>query len=245
MQDNLDEVLGGQSPSTPFPVQEAWHNEQKRKQYDIIRIKNPSTITVKGIDYELPAEDFYIEYDTNQYQRIPANSIRDIPRFRADRYVEHMKDKIINYVNQKLHDDFLAERDRKGLPRFVDKATENRETYETQDYPKTNDPEVIAEIFNQIWLGLVNKAGNDLPPDMAQRSPELNVKPISQQILDKLRNKTVAPEDISYPVQPEEVKRAPAVEPLRPTGFSQMSDQLDAADVSKPDIEEVAKPEQS
>ncbi len=213
MDDNTFDPKPNQSLEDQYG--ERWHQEQRRQQFDIIRVKNPTTVVVKRITYELPSEDFYVKYDTNQFQRIPANSFMDIPRNRADRYVEHMKDKIVNYVNKKLHDDYIAERDKKGLPRFTDKATENKETYETQDYPKSNDAEVIDEIFPQLWFGVVNLAGRDVPPD-AQAKPEDNLKTGTQRALDKLKNLRVN-EDIK-PTEPD---------------FAQLNDQLSATEVTK------------
>lgn len=191
MDNSLDEAFGNQQrPRTD--VEAAWHTEQSRKQYDIIRVANPSHGTVKGIGYDFPQEDFYVKYDIQQYQKIPANSERDIPRFRAERYVEHMKDKWVNFVAKKMHDDYLADRDRKGLPKYTDKSTENKETYETEPYPKTNDATLIAEIYNQLWVGLVNKAGSDVPPEMGARAGEVDQTPTSRKVLDSLAGKVIS-----------------------------------------------------
>lgn len=188
----MDDLDFGTPRAPQTPTEEAWHREQHRKQYDIIRVANPIKGTIRGIEYDFPNEDYYIQYDVNQFQKIPANSTRDVPRNRAELYVSHMKDTWVNFVTQKMHDDFIADRDRRGLPRYTDKATENAETYETQSYPKTNDESVIAEIYNQLWVGLVNKAGSDVPPELGPRAGEVDQTPTAQRILESLSNKIVS-----------------------------------------------------
>lgn len=221
--DDLDTAFGNQAPPRT-PVAEAWHQEQGRKQYDIIRVANPTHGTVKGKEYTFPLEDFFVQYDVQQYQKIPANSQRDIPRFRAERYVEHMKDKWVNFVAQKMHDDYLADRDAKGLPRYTDKATENKETYETEPYPKTNDPQLIAEIYNQLWIGLVNKAGSDTPPDVGPRAGEVDQTPVARKVLDSLSNKIISESD-----SPQTVSEVVAP-PTSP--FASMNQKLAAEEVT-------------
>ena len=106
----MDDIYG-QKPKTP--VEEAWHNEQRRKQYDIIRIKNPTD------------RDFYVMYDVNQYQKVPKHSTLDMPRYIAIRYVQHMKDEMINAMIKEKHDAEIKERQSKGFPGFKSKWEEN------------------------------------------------------------------------------------------------------------------------
>lgn len=205
-------------------LEEAWHAEQLRKQYDIIRVSNPTAITIKSIVYPLPQVDFYVKYDVGKFQKIPYNSTMDIPRFRAIRYVEHKKDEIVNFIAKKMHDEFIAERDRKGLPRFVDKATENKETYETQSYPKTDDPELINEVFNQLWVGLVNRAASDTPPDQPNQGP-IDLSTTAQKAIDNLESKVV-PEDQR---PPEATQPNFEDKPISP--FAQMNQKLTPEEV--------------
>ena len=233
--DDLNQAFGRQRQLSA--IEEAWHNEQKRKQYDIIRVSNPAKAIVKGIEYSLPPIDFYQEYDVNQYQKIAFNSTIDIPRYIAIRYVEHKKDEIINFVNQKLHDEYLADRDKRGLPRFTDKAVENKETYETQSYPKTDDTSVIAEVYNQLWIGLVHDFGRDVPPQNNNpRSGEVDLTSASMKALENLDKKRVdisqlpqAPVYQSAPVVPQATYTPPV--PVE-SPFAKMNEQLSAEEVS-------------
>lgn len=228
----MDTDIFGERPKTP--VEEAWHNEQRRKEYDVIRVSNPATITVKGVTYNLPPKDFYIMYDTNQHQKVPFNSTIDVPRPRAERYIKHKKDEIVNFINQKMHDEYLADRDQKGLPRYTDKHTENKETYETQQYPKTDDEAIIAEIYDQLWLGITIIAGRDIPPvtDTDPRSGEVDMKPKEVKALDVLNKKIINMEtdNVVYTATPDE----PYKPPTRYNGssFSKIANKLNVDDVT-------------
>ena len=191
----MDDLLGQKAQTT---LEEAWHNEQKRKQYDIIRVASPKSITLKGVTYDLPNEPFLLEYDTNQYQRIEFDSEVDIPYYMARGYVEHKKDDIINFITKKMHDEYLAERDKKGLPRYTDKFTENKETYETQDYPKSNDVAVVTELYDQLWLGMVHEFGKDRPTDQRHnaRSGEVDLTPVSMQAINSMGKKRIEGADV-------------------------------------------------
>lgn len=186
--------MGLAHPKTP--LEEAWHNEQRRKQYDIIRVSNPQTIRVKGITYELPPVNFYIMYDVGQYQKVDYNCKIDLPRYIAVRYIQHKKDDIVNFINKKKHDEYIANRRSKGFPEFKDKATENAETYETVEYPKSNDPEVIREIYEQLWVGIVHEFGRDMPPtSFNSRSGEVDMTPPEMKVIDLLNKRKVNPDD--------------------------------------------------
>lgn len=235
---DLNQAFGGQAPKTL--AEEGWHNEQNRKKYDIIRVENPTQATVKGESYPLPQKDFYVEYDTNQYQKIPFGGTIDIPRYIAIRYVEHKKDDIVNYVTKKLHDDFLIERDKKGFARYTDKATENKETYETDSYPKNNDPVVIAEVYEQLWVGLVHEFGRDIPPtNMDMRSGEVDLTPVSQKVLDTLNKRRVEPADnpmsqFHATYTPAPAAQSPAASiPTQPSGFAAMNQKLSAEEITQ------------
>lgn len=220
--DDFDTSLSGTRPKTN--LEEAWHNSQKRKQYDTIRVKNPTD------------EDFYVMYDTNQYQRVPKQATIDVPFHIAVRYVQHMKDKIINDRAKKMHDDFLLERQKKGLPMYTDKAVENNETYMLSTFPKTNDPKLIKEIYSDLWVGTVAFYGRDLPPEQVDtRSGEVDLTPVDTKVLDSLRDRRVdmgntphtAPE-----VNPPPYITNTYVPPQVSSPFADMNDKLDASEIT-------------
>lgn len=224
MDPDLSQDLIGQRIKTP--TEEAWHTEQRRRQYDIIRVLNPLN------------EDFFVEYDTNQYQRVPAGATRDVPRYIAERFCKHLTDKIIHDMSQKMHDDALKERTAKGFPNFKSKFEENEETYNAADYPKTNDPKIATPIWNQLWVGLVSEVGRDLPPEVAQKNDEINKDPFDQEMLKALQNKrvddTTSPPIVSPGLSPnigdfqpkQDVPKAGFVEPAG-IDFTALNDSLD------------------
>lgn len=233
----MDDNMFGTRLKTP--VEEAWHNEQRRQEYDMIRISNPAQITFRGKVYDLPPKDFYIEYDTNQHQKVPFNSMLDVPRPRAERYIKHKKDEIVNFINQKMHDEVIAEKLAKGHPRYTDKYTENLETYNTQEFPKTDDEAVILELYEQLWIGITVVAGRDVPPPnpLDPRSGEVDLKSNDVRAMEKM-NKKVVDIGINNPVmyQPAPMPSyTPHVKAQTPvsTGFSHISQKLDANDVTR------------
>lgn len=227
--DNFLNDLGGERPKTP--IEEAWHIEQERKKYDIIRVKNPTN------------QDFYVMYDLNQHQKIPANSTVDIPRYIATRYITHMKDNIVNVTVKQMHDRDMAERKEKGMTTFKSKWEENEETYLTAEYPKTNDPTVMEKIIGDLWIGLVYEFGRDIPPsDIDPRSGEVDLTPPEMKILEGLEKRRVAPEDRptevfsnnAIPVQnpPTVESFIPTVVNTLPSPFASLNQRLDPSEVT-------------
>lgn len=218
--DDLSQAMGGIRPQSP--IEEAWHNEQRRKQYDIIRVNNPTN------------EDFYVMYDVNQYQKVPANSKIDVPRYIATRYITHMKDRIINAMIADKHQKDMEERDKKGFPGYKSKWEENQETYMSSSYPKTDDPKLMTDVIDGLWVGLVYEFGRDIPPENVNpRSGEVDLTPPEMRILENLDKRRVDPSDTpvrtyqpTYTPPPSQVPVAP------PSSFSQMNERLSASDVT-------------
>lgn len=236
---DLQQGMGGPQPQSA--IEEQWHFEQRRKSFDIIRISNPTTVIVMGVPHTFIPKDFYVMYDTNQYQKFLSDTQLDVPRHIAVRYVEHKKDEIVNAVAKKMHDDFIADRRKKGMPDYKDKSVENDETYLTQSYPKTNDPVLIAEIYDQLWIGLVLESGRDIPPPDAlnPRSGEVDLKPASEKALENMSKKRVSPDSMPSmgvarndrppipPTPPVMVQEPPKV-----NAFASMNDSLSADEVT-------------
>ena len=222
--DDLLNELGGTRPKTP--IEEAWHQEQERKKYDIIRVANPTD------------KDFYVKYDTGRFQKIPAQSTIDVPRYIAVRYVAHQKDAIIHWMAQEQHDKYIKEREEKGLPRYKSKYEENEETYNSAEYPKTNDPKLMQEVMDKLWIGLVYEFGRDVPPSSIDpRSGEVDLKPAEVKIMeqmDKRRVDTSGEAPQVYQAAPISMPSIPVNEPesTPPSSFSKLNDALSANDIT-------------
>lgn len=220
--DDIQQAFGGQRPITP--IEEAWHNEQRRKQFDVIRVANPTN------------KPFYFEYDTNQFKRVEANSTLDIPRYMAVRYVKHMKDKIINDMIQEKHDKEIEERKAKGFPGFKSKWEENEETYSNSSYPKTDDPELMTQVMDNLWVGIVYEFRQDqLPEELDPRRGEVDMKPSEVKIMDNLNSKRVAPtqQSVTHQQAPSFVPQS-MPQPQQPyqSGFSRMNESLSSDEVT-------------
>lgn len=222
----MDEDMFGSRPQTQ--VEEAWHNEQRRKQYDIIRIKNPTS------------EDFFVMYDVNQYQKVPANTTLDVPRYIATRFITHMKDKIINDMATKMHDEVMADRDKKGFPAFKDKAAENAETYLSANFPKTDDLVLSQKVIGDLWIGIVHEFGRDVPPTNPAdpRGGEVDLKPQEMKILDSLEKRRVAPDEASQgafkvtPTAPPAPSTPPQSITPEKSPFASLNEQLSEEEVT-------------
>jgi len=170
-------VFGVQKPRTPGD--EAWHREMARRSLDIVRVKNPDK------------EDFFVEWD-HRFHRVPGLGTADLPRYIATTYCRDKATDIINKMAQKLHDDFIEARRKKGLPEYTDKNVENNETYMTQTFPKGNDRELLTKIYGQLWVGIVSEFGKDQPVmNSNPRAGEVDLTPLEQKILMDLENRRV------------------------------------------------------
>lgn len=213
----MDDIFG-QRPKTPF--EEAWHAEQERKKYDIIRVKNPTN------------QDSYVKYDINRFQKIPANSTMDVPRYIAIRYVIHMKDTIIHAMSQKKHDDTMAERRVKGFPEYKTKWEENQETYMSDSYPKTNNEALMSQVMGELWVGLVYEFGRDVPPAGDPRAGEVDLTPVATKIMDSFDKRRVEPDENSASVLrqdfiPRPIVNTPPPPPPAPVlDFGNLKDSL-------------------
>ena len=171
-------VFGVQKPRSQG--EEMFHRELERRSLDIIRVKNPDTF------------DFFVEWD-KRYWRVPANETADLQRYLAVKYCRDKFVDIVNRLAKKMHDDTLKDREKKGLPVYRDKYTENWETYMTGSFPTTSDDALRAKVYQELWLGLVVEFGKDNPPPI-QYNPkegETDLTPIEQKILMTLESKKV------------------------------------------------------
>ena len=222
MDDVLAQPLGVQSPQQA--QQEQWHREQERRSFDVIRVKNPTS------------KDYFVEWD-HRYHKVPAESTADVPRFVATKYCRDMKDKIIHEMGQRMHDEHIAYRVKNGQPAYNNKYEENYATYMTEPYPKTNDWELAAKIYADLWVGLVMEWGKDVPTNVNPRAGEVDSVPAEVKLLQSLETKKVSnslpvqesPAEMftNIPPQPATPQYAPPVTPEAPFSFGSMKEELE------------------
>lgn len=212
----MDDPFSSAVPyGTQDPAQakgEAWHREQYRRSLDVIRVKNPTQ------------KDFFIEWD-HRFHKVPAQGTADVYRFLATNYCRDMKDKIINEMAQKLHDESIADRAKKGLPAFNNKYEENYATYMTDPFPKTNDWNLAGKIYADLWVGLVSEWGKDDPREVNPRAGEVDLKPEETKLLESLQSKRVSSSPM--PVHGETQVPEPSF------SFSSMKQQVNKEELEK------------
>lgn len=163
--------------------QEAYKRELYRRSLDKIRVANPTS------------EDYVVDWDGFKH-RIKANSEETVDRYIAEKYVREMKDKLINEM-QDSHVKSLKEKmEGQGKADVVWNA--NEEARRSNKF-RTDDPELIKEFYGKLWLGVVEKYGQDV--EATDEVAKYDQRPVEQQVLDNLEKPYKAGE-------PAEVKQS-------------------------------------
>ena len=183
---------------------EAWHNEQRRKSQDLIRV------------YNLLDEDYVLLWDEGGAQAkfiIPnrskdmgwGNGMRVMQRYLARKYVNEMTTKIITMrQNQKL-EELKKKLQKQGATNIPFNA--NQELLSTEGV-RTDDPKVRQELEDMLWLGIEEEFGMD-----REVIPLQPIKTGMEDPFERLENKRyvkpVEPPVIKEPevIVPEKVKK--------------------------------------
>lgn len=178
----------------------AWHKEQERMSFDIIRIANPPVFTIKGKNFNYPHGDYYIIWD-NYKHKVPINGTLDIQRYLARKYRKDMAVDLINYYGE-IEGNKLRERIVKEQPNVaVDKYMENKSVWDK--IPRTDDETLLAEIYPQLWLGEVKLFGlDDLPVNPAAAA--VDFRTFEERFDSEYGNKQIMVDAISEPVVDKE-----------------------------------------
>ncbi|MBZ5529724.1 MAG: hypothetical protein LAN71_17745 [Acidobacteriia bacterium] len=208
--------------------EEIFHRELERRSFDIIRIKNPDN------------QDFFAEWD-KRYWKVPAQGTLDVPRYVAIKYCKDKAVDTINKLNQKMHDQEMEERNKKGFTAFESKWHEEQATYTQPRYPKTNDKELLTKLYSEYWVGLVYEYGKDQPQQvMNQATEELDMTPIELKIIKEMEGRRV---DMGTPA-PVQSEMTPGAF-SEPTKATQPPLYVSKADLAKEVTIEDAKPTKS
>jgi hypothetical protein len=136
---------------------EAWHNEQRRKSQDLIRVHN------------FTDEDYVLLWDEGGAQAkfiIPGinkdmgwgKGMRVMQRYLARKYVNEMVTKIINQRQDMKLIDLKKKLQKQGATNIPYNA--NQELLSTEGV-RTDDPTVRRELEDMIWLGIEEEFGMD------------------------------------------------------------------------------------
>lgn len=136
---------------------EAWHNEQRRKSQDLIRV------------YNFLDEDYVLVWDEGGAQAkfvIPnvnkdmgwGKGMRVMQRYLARKYVNEMVTKVINLRQDNKLTELKKKLQKQGASNIPFNA--NQELLSTEGV-RTDDPKVRHELEDMLWLGIEEEFGLD------------------------------------------------------------------------------------
>ena len=177
---------------------EAWHNEQRRKSQDLIRV------------YNFLDEDYVLVWDEGGAQAkfiVPNRSkdmgwgkgMRVMQRYLARKYVNEMVTKVINMRQDMKLTDLKKKLQKQGATNIPFNA--NQELLSTEGV-RTDDKKIREELEDQLWLGIEEEFGMDRT--VIQQAP---IKTGMEDTFERLDNKRyVKPEPsavTTVPVEPD------------------------------------------
>lgn len=161
---------------------EALKRELYRKSMDRIRVYNPTD------------KDYTIVWGTEKYKFVVPNKNKDtgwgkgqlvIERYLAEKYARDMKNLLIHKMADDALDAMTKKLEAAGVDNFLWKANES---FTQSGKYKTDNPELIKQIYEEIWLGVEEEYGLDTveDDDSGYRS---DLRPVEEQILSTLDRK--------------------------------------------------------
>ncbi len=178
--------------------QENVRREMERVSQDLILVANPEHIIVKvGKDtMMIPSENAVVDWDGFKHA-IQAGTQKQWRRYIAIKYVREMKNLIINKMSTIKFEQMMAERSKKGMAELT--PFERQEIWNRTF--NTEDPTLMAQIYPQFWLGVVEEYGLDAEPETGIR-PDFRTE--EEKLLQSLGTKraVVAPEPKTPDLEP-------------------------------------------
>jgi hypothetical protein len=118
--------------------------EMGRKSRDLIRVFNPLK------------QPFRFKWDSYP-QVVPAEGYKDIERYLAQHYLKKISQHLIGLQAREKGEELMKLRQKQFGKTFLDKYEENKEVWDR--VPRTNDPQLIEAIAEQVIIGLVEEYG--------------------------------------------------------------------------------------
>jgi hypothetical protein len=177
-------------PDVPNPSNsrevEAFKRELYRKSMDRIRVFNPTE------------SDFVVLWGTEKYKYVFPNKNKDtgwgkgqrvIERYIAEKYARDMKDFIINRMADNDLKSTIERMEKAGVDNYLWKANES---FAQSGKYKTDNPVLIKEIYEQVWLGVEEEFGMDTtePTDDGQ-APTGDTRTVEEQVLSTMNKKYI------------------------------------------------------
>lgn len=166
---------------------EAYKRELVRRSMDRIRVYNPTD------------KDFVILWGTEKYKYVVPNKNKDmgwgkgmrvLERYLAEKYRRDIKDYMIN----KMADDELeATKERLEKAGVDNSLWKANTTLEMSGKYKTDNPKLVKECFDKVWLGIEEEFGMDTTEEEDNAKPQDNTLTVEQQIGATMDNKKYVP----------------------------------------------------
>lgn len=151
---------------------EVARRELLRRSHDMIRVYNPLDQT------------FSFMYD-RFWHRVPAKSTKDMERYLAMKFYKNICDKIIGVQIGKKGQELIDLRIKQMGRGYTDHYEENVEVWDRT--PKMNDPELMAQVFKTVIIGVVEEYGLQ-EEDVEQPVPDAvtDYRSVHEQMFDAL-----------------------------------------------------------
>lgn len=193
---------------------DAWHQEQRRKSQDLIRVYNPTTQ-----DYILMWENERFIVPNKDKDTGYGKGMRVMQRYLAQKYVKEIVDKIIlQNADMKLFE----------IKEKLEKQGNTDPTYFANEQllhaqgMRTDDPTTRQPIEDQVWLGIEEEFGMDIDKVEIQEQ-----NPMTQYVdpFERLKDKRYVTEELKTP---EVITEAPTMEEKPRRGRPPMKHDLSA-----------------
>lgn len=146
--------------------------ELMRRSHDTIRVYNPLDTT------------FSFMYD-RFWHRVPAKSFRDMDRYLAMKFYKNIAEKMIGDQIRLKGQELIDLRIKQFGTAYKDHYEENVEVWDRT--PKLNDPELLAQVFKTVIIGVVSEFGMEQVEQMeAEPIPQTDYRPLHEQMFDNL-----------------------------------------------------------
>lgn len=145
---------------------EAYKRDLLYRSLDRIMIYNPTQTPFKLI------WDGFIQFTIQPKQKLP------VYRWQADHYAKQMSTQIIHGMADRKLKETLESRASKGFPEI----TKYEEQNIVPNLPKTDNPELLAQIYETLILGIIERYEPQRADSELERVPD--VKSIEERILE-------------------------------------------------------------
>jgi hypothetical protein len=178
-------------------LSDTFHKELARYRKDLIMVHN-----ITDVDY--------ICYWDGEPHRVPGmnkdmghgKGNRPLPRYIAEKYVVEMKDKLINEMQDNKLIELKNSLRKRGATDVVYNAND---ILERSGEFRTNNPTLINDLFDKLWLGVYEEFGVDTEIVGSADGERLDNRPQEQQILEKMNSKRYSAGTAEVAVEPVEV----------------------------------------